>query len=125
MEISKDELVDSPEFFFAELGGLHDADIRVITWNPEKRSVEIDVDDLNANFDGLPEYPGKRPAILAFGDVQNLALNCDGQQGDIQRVYRFKVLRNEISGQFEASLIFSPSGQLNFHFANVAVGKQD
>jgi hypothetical protein len=110
------ELIANPQAFFSELGGLHDADITRATWSPAARCLTLDVDDLNANFFGLPEYSGKRPMRLIFNEAQKLALECDGLPGDTQRVYRLEVGRNERAGHFNLLVLISPSGRLGCEF---------
>lgn len=113
--------IENPTVFFAELGGLHDANIDRTTLNFLDRSIEIEIDDLNANFDGLPEYSGKRPSVLIFDEVKNLEISCDGLPGDTQRVYRLELQKNADSGQVAALILISPSGRMSFEFGTVAI----
>ena len=116
-----DNSIENPTDFFAELGGLHDADIGRITWNAEARSIEIEIDDLSANFDGLPGYSDKRPVVLKFNGLEELELRCDGLSADTQRIYRLEVRNNPDSRQASALILILPSGRLSFEFANIAV----
>ena len=115
-----EQTISHPKKFFAELGGLHDADITQMSWDPIARLFKIDIDDLNANFDGLPEYRGKKPATLAFAEIENLSANCDAAFGDIQRVYKLEV-EESASGKFVMSLRISPSGRIGFDFMIASV----
>ena len=108
------ERLPEPITFFRELGGLHDAKIVNITWNVFRRSATLEVDDLNANFYGLPEYSGKKHALIIFGEVEDMQLNCDAKQADKQRVYELEMLKDEGSKKYKLTMRISPSGQLNF-----------
>lgn len=79
----KAQVVDDPEAFLQELGGLHDAWISKVVVDGERRVLALTIDDVNASFEGLPEYPEykKRPAILAFEVVTQMALDIDLSEG--------------------------------------------
>ena len=115
-----EKAISHPQKFFAELGGLHDADITQMSWNPTARLFKIDIDDLNANFDGLPGYQGKKPATLAFAEIENLSVNCDAALEDTQRIYKLEV-EERASGRFAMSLRISPSGRVGFDFTIASV----
>jgi hypothetical protein len=66
--------------FIKSLGGLHDAEITKLLWQPESRSLEIKIDDLYANFEGCADYKGPQSAGFVFSQVSKfdvLALSFD------------------------------------------------
>lgn len=112
--------IDDPADFLSSLGGLHDADVKRVIWDPVARLLHLDVDDLNANFAGLPEYPGLNPGTLVFTRVELFDLRCDVQRGDCIRIFSVQARRREGSG-YTLALQLSPSGQINLEFETVAV----
>lgn len=116
------DVLANPLSFFAALGGLHDADIARIEWEAVARSLSVEVDDLNANFYGLPEYQGKQPAKVIFSEVQDLSINCDGLEGDVQRIYRLQVEeKKDAPRQFGLEILIAPSGRIELNFRFVAI----
>ncbi len=71
------EIVSDPAAFFSDLGGLHDTEIERIDFDPNERSLALTLDDLHANFEGLPEDRGRRPCILRFTGVARFAVDFD------------------------------------------------
>jgi hypothetical protein len=69
--------ITSPISYFRELGNLHDTKLTEVSWKPAQHEIAIVVDDIYANFLGLPEYPGLQSAILIFSGVSKL-------QGDVE-----------------------------------------
>lgn len=112
--------IDDPVSFMLGLGGLHDADVKRLLWDPVRRLLHLGVDDLHANLAGLPEYPGLKPCTLVFAMVDFLDVRCDVQSEDCVRIYGLQATRREKSG-YALTLQLSPSGQINLHFESVAV----
>lgn len=50
-------------------GTLHDCQIMQIWWSVQERRLELEIEDLNGNFYGLPEYPGVKPGRISLSDV--------------------------------------------------------
>lgn len=117
------EQVAQPISFFHELGGLHDAQIESITWNSYQRSISVCVDDLNANFEGLPEYGGRMHASIEFADVSNVQLVCDAFKSDAQRIYRTELHQRENGGGYAMKMSISPSGEACFNFGSLTIAK--
>lgn len=115
------ESVVDPVSIFRDLGSLHDSQIDSVTWDAATRSITLNVDDLNASFDGLPEYLGKRQALIVFSEVENVSLNCDSLRGDIQCVYRLEMQKMNNPSGYKVMLRIAPSGQLNFGFKTVKI----
>lgn len=115
--------IEQPISFFDELGGLHDAQIESITWDSNQRSVSVYVDDLNANFEGLPEYSGQFHALIEFADVSNFQLMCDAFMGDVQRIYRIELQQRENGKEYAIKISISPSGEASFNFRSLVITK--
>ena len=115
------EPIVDPVSVFRDLGALHDSQIDRVTWDAATRSITLSVDDLNASFDGLPEYSGKQQASIVFTEVENLSLNCDSLKEDIQCIYRLETKKKDDLKGYELMLRIAPSGQLNFDFETVKI----
>jgi hypothetical protein len=101
----------SLEKYFKELGYLHDARIEKITWTITD-SLSIEIDDLNSNFLGLPEYTGIVPATLVFEEISKCVLAIDMYHNDGSLdIYELLVKANSTYG-FDIFAKFSPSGNM-------------
>lgn len=115
--------IEQPMQFFDQLGGLHDAQIESINWDSNQRSISLRVDDLNANFEGLPEYGGRMHASIEFADVSNVQLVCDAFAGDVQRIYRINLHQRDSGKGYAIKMSISPSGEACFDFESLTVAK--
>lgn len=61
--------ITDPALFLRQLGNLHDALIPQLRWDVLEKRVVLFVDDIYANFEGLPEYPGLHPARIICDGV--------------------------------------------------------
>ncbi len=111
--------LDDPESYFQELGGIHDANIEQIVWEPIERTVSLCVDDLNSNFEGLPSYGGPVRSKFCFRDIEQIQLSCDAFSGDAQRIYKLAVFLERDSQRYSADLRISPGGRMSFTFRSV------
>ena len=75
------QIITDPVHFIQALGGLHDVWIERVTVDIERRSLELSTNDLNANFVGLPEDPGRRPCALLFLGVSRFFTSIDIKDG--------------------------------------------
>lgn len=75
------EPIDDPIEFFASLGGLQDAGIDSATLDMAEQVLYLFVDDLYANLEGSPDYPGERPCALVFLNVSNCRIDVDASDG--------------------------------------------
>lgn len=75
---------------FLTLGGLHDARFHASA-NPSDKTLTLEVDDINANLLGLPEYPGKNPAIFVFSNVAGLDMDYDVDDARNCRIYDMEI----------------------------------
>ena len=101
------------------LGGLHDARVMSLAWHPYDRTLLIVVDDINANTNGLPEYPGKTEATLVFSEVTLLRIDadlaCDGLL-----IFDWIISRNE-PDVYSSSMVLSPGGRLAIECRHIVV----
>jgi hypothetical protein len=82
--------VEDPIEFAAELGHLQDVCIDSVSVEIDDQVLYLVVDDLHANFESLPDYPGKRPCALIFLNVANFRIDVDLSDG--LRISKFRVL---------------------------------
>jgi len=75
--------IDDPHKFLYDLGGLHDARIERVLWLPENKCLEISVDDINSNFEGLPEYKGCQPSTISLEEVVEINFNITNVEDHI------------------------------------------
>ena len=68
-------VVDNPAAFLRELGELHDVRILRVTYDAEQNVLDIEVLDLNWNFERMPGYVA-RPANLFFSGVAAFAITA-------------------------------------------------
>lgn len=101
------------EFFeyLRKLGGLHDAIVERLIWDPIKREMEFYFDDIHSNFEGLPEYPGKQPGMIRLRGIRDTRI--DIETSERLRVFEFLAK----AGESDVVLIlFSPSGKIEMSF---------
>jgi len=98
------------EFFeyLQKLGGLHDAVMTDLRWKPAERTIELHFNDLFSNFDGLPEYPGRQPAVIVLHGVSDVRIDIETNHSAL-RVFEF--LAREGSSD-AVTITFSPSGRI-------------
>lgn len=93
--------------YLRRMGGLHDAIVQEIRWNPVDRTVEVKLDDLYSNFEGLPEYPGAESGSIILAGADLLQVDVEGSEP--VRVYEV-VLEN---GSDDTVVIsFWPGGRM-------------
>jgi len=100
------QVIADPADFFARLGGLHDCTILAATFEVAGQRLVLSIDDLNWNFEGLPEYPGPRPAKLVFVN----ASATDALATGLVEAWVWELLVVPADGRFTASL-FENSGE--------------
>jgi hypothetical protein len=99
--------------FLLKLGGLHDATVVAIDWQLESRTLEFVLDDLYANFSGLPEYPGRHKAVIRLEGVSRIDFNVEVTE----RLRVFEILPAEDRSD-EVVAKFSPGGSIRIRFAS-------
>ena len=96
------------------LGGVHDARLLGVTWLAADSSLTITIDDLFANFNGLPEYRGPQRAAFVFSEVTSIKLELDVCEPGLS-LYDW-TFPNSIDGEHGAVLSFSPAGRILIRF---------
>ena len=99
--------------FLLKLGGLRDATLVAIDWQIESRTLEFVIDDLYANFGGLPEYPGRHKAVIKLEGISRVDFNVDATE----RLRVFKILPAQDRVD-EVIAKFSPGGSIRIRFAS-------
>ncbi len=100
-------ILENPEVFFVELGGVHDARITNFSWDKFNKILTVGLDDLNSSFLGLTEYQGKRPVDLVFSGTSTF--DMDIQLIDDQlNVYDIEV--NTVIDNYMFHIKCSPGG---------------
>lgn len=96
--------------FIESLGGLHDAALLKLVWRAAEKRMEIEIDDLHANFGGLPEYQGPTKATFVFSDVTRLNVEADLTESGLM-LYDWKFEKSD-APNFACEITFSPSGRV-------------
>jgi hypothetical protein len=96
--------------FISELGGLHDAKLTSLAWDPADQRLEIGVDDIYSNFEGLPEYEGPAKAAFIFSGVSKLNISVEDFQAAGLMIYDWNV-QKDASGII-SEMKFSPDGSI-------------
>lgn len=99
--------------FLNALGGLHDSTVISIDWQVEVKTLAFTFDDLYANFQGLPEYPGRRTGVIFLRGLSQVKINIES----IERLRVFEILPAD--GQPDMIIAkFSPGGHLTAKYAS-------
>ena len=104
--------------FIQSLGGLHDAEATALVWTPAQAEIRISVADINANFEGLPEYEGKRPGTFIFSGVTDVVWSVDRPDSRL-KIYDWEI--ELIPEGCISTIKISPSGRLVIHCAAIAL----
>lgn len=99
------------------LGGVHDATMLNLFWRADDRILEVEIDDVYSNFNGLPEYQGPEKAMFVFEQVLNLDVGVDFGVGGLL-VYNFEIFKTD-NGSYSSKIEFSPAGVIRIECANV------
>jgi hypothetical protein len=100
------------------LGGLHDATLLKLLWCAAEKRLEIEIDDLHANFSGLPEYKGPTDAIFIFSNVSRFNIEAD-LTGKGLMLYDWIFEKSDATNHM-CQISFSPSGRMTIHCARIA-----
>lgn len=101
-----------PEYLL-KLGGLHDAQLVAMNWHVDSQAVEFVVDDLYANFSGLPEYPGRQKGAIRLEGVSHVEFDIEAWE----KLKVFELLPSEDHAN-EVVAKFSPSGCVRIRYAS-------
>jgi hypothetical protein len=111
--------IADPETYFHDLGNLHDSKLVVIELDLAKRAVVFVVDDLYANFRGLPEYVGSQPVRLTLNDVDVIDLGITFDRLPM-RVMDFEVKTVSYGPRIQAVMKIQPSGSISASCGSIA-----
>ena len=101
------------------LGGLHDAVILSLVWNAQDRRLEIAVDDINSNTNGLPEYQGPVSAMLQFSEVSRFEVNANLAEVGLM-VYEWTISRKG-PDILASTISLSPGGELTIECRSIEI----
>ena len=79
-ETEADEIEDPIEFF-ATLGNLNGAGLDSVSIEVADQILYLVIDDLHANLEGRPDYPGEYPCALVFLNVSDFRVAVDLTDG--------------------------------------------
>jgi hypothetical protein len=99
------------------VGGLHDAVLIRLDWMAGQRRLELEVEDLYSNFEGLPNDPGRCPGTIALVGVARLRLDLEPTERGLM-VYDVSLVRSE-SGHMDVTITFSPAGRITAQCSDV------
>jgi hypothetical protein len=97
--------------FLRNMGGLHDSVVRELVWAPSARTLTFRFEDIHSNFQGLPEYAGKRPGEVVLHGTTEVHIAIDSRER--LTVFEFLPVQGK---ENEISVTFSPSGRVNVRF---------
>lgn len=97
--------------FIESLGGLHDASLLKLLWRAADSCLEIEIDDLHANLNGLPEYKGPTKATFVFSEVTRLSMEVDLTDSGLM-LYDWKFGKSGVSN-YASEISFSPGGRVS------------
>jgi hypothetical protein len=116
LELTQDE---DPGSYVDAKGGFHDCIIESLAWTPTQRRLEISIEDINANFLGLPEYAGRVPCVVGISGVDDFAMDVFSSADDRLRVYEASV--SVVAQKKVLKIAFFPSGSLEVSFENLTI----
>jgi hypothetical protein len=105
-------LQKNPQEFFSDFGGLHDSEVLEVRIDHVNKKLAMKIDDLYANFFGLPEYKELNEVMLSIEYNGQYDFHLDQVEDNILLIYDV---------EFENGLIkvsFSPSGYFKCEYKN-------
>jgi hypothetical protein len=90
-----------------------------VSWNPVQREITIVVDDLYANFVGLPEYPGLQRASLIMAGVSRMQSDVTSDRF-VPRILDFEIEQTHSAVHIRVSVHFDSSGSLSIECNSIA-----
>jgi hypothetical protein len=104
------------------LGGLHDAVLSRFLWQSQDNRLELEIDDLHANFRGLPGYEGPTRATLVFTRVTHLDIHMNFCTEGLM-IYDWKSDRVGPEN-CTSEILFSPGGRITIVFGGLQCVKK-
>ena len=105
--------------FIEKTGGLHDASVQQMVWQPEIGLLRIEIEDVYSNFKGMPEYLGPNPGSLEFIGVESLSIELSTGRRQLT-IYEFSIDSIE-TARDRFSFRFWPDGKLTGEFSSANV----
>lgn len=99
--------------FLLKLGGLHDSRLVALNWQVGSQAVEFVLDDLYANFGGLPEYPGREKGVIRLEGITRIEFEVDTSE----RLKIFELLPVD-DREDEVLAKFSPGGHVRIRYTS-------
>jgi hypothetical protein len=96
--------------FLERMGGLHDAVVLQLVWEPGARMLRLEIEDLCSNFEGLPEYPGAVPGSIELHEIERIEFDIETTEKRLN-IYEFLV-EAEGTDKYRASILFWPAGRI-------------
>lgn len=117
-----EEVVSDLSEFLQTRGGFHDSRATNIVMPLELATLELTLDDINANYLGLPEYPGKESAAILFKGVQTFECSLDTKQRYLW-IYEIEAKENEAGGdsKYDITIKIVPEGHLRLTCSSVSL----
>ena len=103
--------IEDPKHFFDDLGNLHDARITEIHWEQRQKRLAISIDDMNANFSGLPEYKGCQPQTIILGQLEDFDFSVVGSEDNLN-IDEFNVSSSKSSSMISVEIKIWPHGTI-------------
>lgn len=108
---------DEIRSFLFECGDLHDCEVEGMSWSPRGSRLVLSIVDINANFQGLPEYAGVVPVRLEFTGVSAVQVSVSSLDGRLV-VYQCSV--KQLGNALQVDMAFWPEGNLRVEFADMS-----
>jgi len=115
---SENSFIKSPDSFFGDLGNLHDSQIIEIRWKPTHRQALVVVDDMYANFVGLPEQMGIQPAQIIATNVSKIEMAVENDEFPLRVMDMEAITQPDLSVDIVIKL--DPSGSIRINCTAVA-----
>jgi hypothetical protein len=100
------------ERFLEALGGLHDATLEWIEWNPSKQTVVLHFDDVLSNFEGSEGYKGPLPGVITLSGVSRCEVEVSPNTDSATRVFSFESRPDARGSTMVSQLRLWPSGTM-------------
>ena len=103
--------------FIKSLGGLHDSTVLKMLWHPENSRLEIEIEDIYWNFEGLPEYPGPTRATFVFSQVASLEVEVNFTVVGLM-VHDWEFQATGVPN-YKSEILFSPGGKITIECGRI------
>lgn len=108
--------------FIKSLGGLHDSVVSNVVWSPQNHHLEIEIENIYSNFEGLPEYSGPAGATFVFFQVTDVIMEVDFTVIGLM-IYDWEFQTNGVPN-YKSRINFSPSGKTTIECGRIVCVKR-